>query len=215
MACPGRSQGGCHGWGNPIHPWHPPWLRPGQAITYHRNGQRQLGTLELTDSFRWCFAQQDTTGRRVTEIELPSFAHSWKDFLDDEIIHIGHTPSPWIPSTTAGVSSKTKHVPTLAEPVQRGTLRSGRHFRGHARHVSAKGLTRPTPQFLWQSMRMPKDSPDYKIWLESYKEEHDALQEQHTYDEIDETELTRLKTCLLYTSPSPRDGLLSRMPSSA
>ena len=24
-----------------------------------------------------------------------------------------------------------------------------------------------------------------------------------------------LKTCLLYTSPSPRDGLLSRMPSSA
>ena len=27
--------------------------------------------------------------------------------------------------------------------------------------------------------------------------------------------LARNKTCLLYTSPSPRDGLLSRMPSSA
>ena len=27
--------------------------------------------------------------------------------------------------------------------------------------------------------------------------------------------LTKYKTCLLYTSPSPRDGLLSRMPSSA
>ena len=27
--------------------------------------------------------------------------------------------------------------------------------------------------------------------------------------------LYALKTCLLYTSPSPRDGLLSRMPSSA
>ena len=26
---------------------------------------------------------------------------------------------------------------------------------------------------------------------------------------------TALKACLLYTSPSPRDGLLSRMPSSA
>ena len=26
---------------------------------------------------------------------------------------------------------------------------------------------------------------------------------------------TMLQTCLLYTSPSPRDGLLSRMPSSA
>ena len=29
---------------------------------------------------------------------------------------------------------------------------------------------------------------------------------------VDRVELT---TCLLYTSPSPRDGLLSRMPSSA
>ena len=29
------------------------------------------------------------------------------------------------------------------------------------------------------------------------------------------TLVTRNKTCLLYTSPSPRDGLLSRMPSSA
>ena len=27
--------------------------------------------------------------------------------------------------------------------------------------------------------------------------------------------LTQYKSCLLYTSPSPRDGLLSRMPSSA
>ena len=27
--------------------------------------------------------------------------------------------------------------------------------------------------------------------------------------------LSNYKTCLLYTSPSPRDGLLSRMPSSA
>ena len=29
------------------------------------------------------------------------------------------------------------------------------------------------------------------------------------------SELRRCKVCLLYTSPSPRDGLLSRMPSSA
>ena len=29
------------------------------------------------------------------------------------------------------------------------------------------------------------------------------------------TELEELRNCLLYTSPSPRDGLLSRMPSSA
>ena len=33
-------------------------------------------------------------------------------------------------------------------------------------------------------------------------------------DHVDEI-LGTLRTCLLYTSPSPRDGLLSRMPSSA
>ena len=33
--------------------------------------------------------------------------------------------------------------------------------------------------------------------------------------EPDEDELDALMACLLYTSPSPRDGLLSRMPSSA
>ena len=31
----------------------------------------------------------------------------------------------------------------------------------------------------------------------------------------DEAKTQECKTCLLYTSPSPRDGLLSRMPSSA
>ena len=35
-------------------------------------------------------------------------------------------------------------------------------------------------------------------------------------DDEDDVPITeQLKTCLLYTSPSPRDGLLSRMPSSA
>ena len=32
---------------------------------------------------------------------------------------------------------------------------------------------------------------------------------------IERIKVTGLKGCLLYTSPSPRDGLLSRMPSSA
>ena len=31
----------------------------------------------------------------------------------------------------------------------------------------------------------------------------------------DEEDVEEKKDCLLYTSPSPRDGLLSRMPSSA
>ena len=37
-----------------------------------------------------------------------------------------------------------------------------------------------------------------------------ALAERELLDYVE-----RVLTCLLYTSPSPRDGLLSRMPSSA
>ena len=33
--------------------------------------------------------------------------------------------------------------------------------------------------------------------------------------DLDTDRLASAKNCLLYTSPSPRDGLLSRMPSSA
>ena len=44
----------------------------------------------------------------------------------------------------------------------------------------------------------------------SYRPEVD----EEIKNEIDE-ETKDIETCLLYTSPSPRDGLLSRMPSSA
>ena len=44
------------------------------------------------------------------------------------------------------------------------------------------------------------------IWEKSVISTHDFLKEKDRLE---------LKTCLLYTSPSPRDGLLSRMPSSA
>ena len=47
---------------------------------------------------------------------------------------------------------------------------------------------------------IPKDDPLEWTDTKSYK---DRLKD------------ARKKTCLLYTSPSPRDGLLSRMPSSA
>ena len=40
-----------------------------------------------------------------------------------------------------------------------------------------------------------------------------AIEQYRKIREIPDVELT--ENCLLYTSPSPRDGLLSRMPSSA
>ena len=43
-----------------------------------------------------------------------------------------------------------------------------------------------------------------------------SLAQQHFKDECDINNILRqFNVCLLYTSPSPRDGLLSRMPSSA
>ena len=38
---------------------------------------------------------------------------------------------------------------------------------------------------------------------------------EKTVENVEETVETEDNNCLLYTSPSPRDGLLSRMPSSA
>ena len=47
--------------------------------------------------------------------------------------------------------------------------------------------------------------------LEHLEKFHDA----HPEDHHDPTAFEMYCDCLLYTSPSPRDGLLSRMPSSA
>src|SRR5665647_2421485 len=62
---------------------------------------------------------------------------------------------------------------------------------------------------------------DTKTW--AYQMSGDAIQKDPTLQnpqcvfQIMKKHLSRydIKTCLLYTSPSPRDGLLSRMPSSA
>ena len=49
------------------------------------------------------------------------------------------------------------------------------------------------------------------------KEELDAVLSELGFGEGKPApdELSKKRVCLLYTSPSPRDGLLSRMPSSA
>ena len=41
------------------------------------------------------------------------------------------------------------------------------------------------------------------------------VEEVRVIPDVKTTIVETLNTCLLYTSPSPRDGLLSRMPSSA
>ena len=47
------------------------------------------------------------------------------------------------------------------------------------------------------------------------KKMQDMQQRRVDYWQLKNLSDKQLKDCLLYTSPSPRDGLLSRMPSSA
>ena len=56
-----------------------------------------------------------SVGTRVTEIELPDFTRNWKEFLDDHLLEVGHTSSPWV--TRDSSHNVTAHVPTLAEPI--------------------------------------------------------------------------------------------------
>ena len=55
------------------------------------------------------------------------------------------------------------------------------------------------------------------IFFESYKKSvsNNLKVYTHLFYANELGEPAQLKNCLLYTSPSPRDGLLSRMPSSA
>ena len=57
----------------------------------------------------------------------------------------------------------------------------------------------------------------FGLEYERYDDEHtmiyDTESSERSFEE--EVKLSGFGACLLYTSPSPRDGLLSRMPSSA
>ena len=55
----------------------------------------------------------------------------------------------------------------------------------------------------------------FGVWLSSCGEEPPGVESQGEIERIKEVKIMPLGFCLLYTSPSPRDGLLSRMPSSA
>ena len=89
----------------------------------------------------------------------------------------------------------------------------------------------------YRQKRGKANALSFMLYVDSTTEEREALKERHaltnTYEEggpsLEELEKmagkydaettryakTRRFFCLLYTSPSPRDGLLSRMPSSA
>ena len=56
---------------------------------------------------------------------------------------------------------------------------------------------------------------DFMIIASGTSNRHIAAISEHILESLKETNISGIKICLLYTSPSPRDGSISRMPSSA
>ena len=80
---------------------------------------------------------------------------------------------------------------------------------------------------VWSTYAEPKE-PDLSWSVQDHWSVHDSLSEAreeyqlllklpnlHSASVCGVIQSTDYSACLLYTSPSPRDGLLSRMPSSA
>ena len=63
---------------------------------------------------------------------------------------------------------------------------------------------------IFEPIRLEESHAELEELITRYQEELNDLR-----GETEIVERERISTCLLYTSPSPRDGLLSRMPSSA
>ena len=86
-------------------------------------------------------------------------------------------------------------------------------------HIDA-GKTTTTERILYYTGRTHKigevhDGAAVMDWMEQEQERGITITSAATACEWNDHRINIIDTCLLYTSPSPRDGLLSRMPSSA
>ena len=74
-----------------------------------------------------------------------------------------------------------------------------------------------TPQEIKDKMSQIREDTDWSDPAASKKanEEIKKLSKQLMMSRVNKNPTNQTDSCLLYTSPSPRDGLLSRMPSSA
>ena len=89
---------------------------------------------------------------------------------------------------------------------------------GESIHTSPSTYDQAVPELLAPSASLQK-----LLSVQENDRKHDAVRnERRTHNEVRSALTDMISTtealarnCLLYTSPSPRDGLLSRMPSSA
>ena len=179
-----------------------------------------MGTLQWSDNFNWCFCQTDPKGKHITEHPLPDLETIWPHYLSEGTLEIGWERASPFQSAADPIDSPLDNppaidpasfdpaihtkLPDLKDKDGVTILRSGRIIpKANARHVSAIGLTKKCPTFLWQALR-DKKCPDYATWLASYSEEHSGLESQNTYTVIDEAEVKRLGV-----KPIPSMNILS------
>ena len=133
----------------------------------------------------------------------------------------------YLHSTSRIGYGKTRHqVLNLVERVakEKGALRKGKITSGWFRRFRERNPTlRLRKGDSMASVRFQCTSSEvvdeYYDLLETVLTEFDLLHKPGQIYNVDETGMSldprNSRFCLLYTSPSPRDGLLSRMPSSA
>ena len=90
-------------------------------------------------------------------------------------------------------------TPVALTAAERASLEAGEYVERHSKgEDGGSGVAiqyiEASPEVIWQTIL---NYPRYKDWVKNV------------------VNVSVYKRCLLYTSPSPRDGLLSRMPSSA
>ena len=146
---------------------------------------------------------------------------------------------------TAGLEAKTKSSLKRLGITMKGYDESEQKDQAHMMHcpsfveyayiteTSAQANPDPASISLPNTFKEAKASSHSAQWTAAMNKELASLKENDVYDLIPRTFVSAgckvigsrwvfkvksdytFKACLLYTSPSPRDGLLSRMPSSA
>ena len=79
----------------------------------------------------------------------------------------------------------------------------------------ARPISSDQRERLWKAVSKAKSEGLPKTAVKHLQAIYDSAIEDRKFVEATRAYCTMARTCLLYTSPSPRDGLLSRMPSSA
>ena len=164
--------------------------------------------------------KETTTIQKMTTLMMPSQLEIKKRFRRLALkLHPDKRPTSERDVASVEFERARKAYETLSNPVEREKVDATVRARRRRRMELAKESERRSA--LRERLEEREKRGEEKGREEEEKErkkrklarELEVLREKYEKENTDEKETTT--GCLLYTSPSPRDGLLSRMPSSA